>query len=48
MPKRDILQKLKDEAPDPKAFNKFKAFAKRIARVSKEEADEAARQEKSH
>ena len=37
MPKQEIPEKLKRETPDPQAFDKFKAFAKRIAHVRKED-----------
>ena len=40
MPKPDFSEKLKNESPDPKAFERFKDFTKKLLKVSKREAEE--------
>ena len=40
MPRPEFSEKLKNEPPDPKAFKRFTEFAKRIVRVTKDEAED--------
>ncbi len=37
----DFSEKLKNEAPDPKAFEWFTQFTKKILKVSKDDAEKA-------
>ena len=39
MPKTEYSDKIKNETPDPKAFDRFTDFAKRIVRVSKADVE---------
>lgn len=39
MPKPEFSEKLKNEEPDPKAFERFKTFTRKILKVSKAEAE---------
>ena len=40
MSKPDVSEKLKTEAPDRKAFARFKTFTKKLLKVSKQDAEE--------